>query len=83
MTAQNSTEEKKSPPKAQETTRLLLALWELGASTKAFKKGELPDRAKRPTTVFNHLVEDGAIKVAKQKSYALVASYNSCLPCDS
>jgi hypothetical protein len=45
MPSQLSTEAKKSPPKAQETTRLLLALWELGADEKAFKKGKLPDRA--------------------------------------
>ncbi|MDZ4786251.1 MAG: hypothetical protein SGJ02_09265 [bacterium] len=72
MTAQTSTEAKESPPKAQQTTRLLLALWELEADKKAFKKGELPDRAKRPATVFNQLVEDGAIKVEKQKSYSLI-----------
>ncbi len=72
MTAQTSTEAKESPPKAQETTRLLLALWELEADKKAFKKGELPDRAKRPATVFNQLVEDGAITVEKQKSFSLI-----------
>ncbi|MBM0740599.1 hypothetical protein JOY44_03030 [Phormidium sp. CLA17] len=73
MPSQPSIEEKKSPPKAQETTRLLLALWELGADTKALKKGELPDRAKRSAKVFNQLVDDGAIKVEKQKSYSLVS----------
>ena len=62
MPSQPSTEEKKSPSKTQETTRLLLALWELGADKKAFKKGEVPDRAKRPAKVFNQLVENGAIK---------------------
>ena len=73
MPSQPSTEEKKSLSKTQETTRLLLALWELGADKKAFKKGELPDRAKRPATVFNQLVEDGAIKVEKQKPSSLVS----------
>ncbi|MEX0267737.1 hypothetical protein AB3R30_01210 [Leptolyngbyaceae cyanobacterium UHCC 1019] len=76
MTAQISTEEKESPPKTQETTRLLLALWELGADKKAFTKRELPDRAKRPTKVFNYLVTEKAIKLKeingeKQKSYLL------------
>ena len=83
MTAQTSIDEKESPPKTQETTRLLLALWELGADEKAFKKGELPDRAKRPAKVFNYLVDDKAIKVEeikveeingkKQKSYLQIS----------
>lgn len=72
MTSQISTEAKESPPKTQETTRLLLALWELGANETALPKGKLPDRAKRPATVFNQLVEDGAIKVEKQKSSSRV-----------
>ena len=78
MPSQPSTEEKKSPSKTQETTRLLLALWELGVDKKAFTKGELPDRAKRPATVFNQLVTEKAIKLKeingeKQKSYLLEA----------
>ncbi|PZV13786.1 MAG: hypothetical protein DCF22_10075 [Leptolyngbya sp.] len=73
MTAPTSTEAKESPPKTQETARLLLALWELGANETALPKGKLPDRAKRPAKVFNQLVEDGAIKVEKQSSSSLVS----------
>ena len=73
MTAQTSTEEKESPPKTQETTRLLLALWELGVNETALPKGKLPDRAKKPTQVFNQLVADGAIKLEKQKSSSLAS----------
>jgi hypothetical protein len=72
MTAQAPSKEKVSPPKAQETTRLLLALWEVGAHKEALKKGDLPDRTKSPGRVFNQLVEDGAIKVEKQKAFSLV-----------
>ena len=70
MPSQPSTEEKKSPSKTQETTRLLLALWELGVDKKALPKGKLPDRAKKPTQVFNQLVADGAIKGKIQRMIA-------------
>ncbi|MBW4469825.1 MAG: hypothetical protein KME45_05405 [Stenomitos rutilans HA7619-LM2] len=72
MSSQTLLEEKTSTAKSQETTRLLLALWELGADKTALPKGKLPDRAKKAEP-FKQLVEDGAIKVEKQKSYSLVS----------
>jgi hypothetical protein len=73
MSVQTLSKEASATTKTQETTRLLLALWELGADKTPLQKGKLPDRAKQPAKVFNQLVEDGAIKVEKQKSFSLVS----------
>jgi hypothetical protein len=75
MASKTLTQEKAPQVKSssQSTTRLLLALWELGVDKKAFAKGELPDRAKTPGDVFKQLVEDGAIKVEKQKTQTMVS----------
>ena len=72
MSVQTPSKETSSTTKNQETTRLLLALWELGADKTALQKGKLPDRAKKAAP-FKQLVEDGAIKVEKQKSFSLVS----------
>ncbi|MBD2038464.1 hypothetical protein H6F76_26275 [Leptolyngbya sp. FACHB-321] len=72
MSVQTPSKETSSKTKTQETTRLLLALWELGADKTALPKGKLPDRAKKAAP-FKQLVEDGAIKVEKQKSSSLVS----------
>jgi hypothetical protein len=72
MSVQTPSKETSSTTKNQETTRLLLALWELGADKTALQKGKLPDRAKKAAP-FKQLVEDGAIKVEKQKSSSLVS----------
>lgn len=72
MSVQTPSQETSSTTKNQETTRLLLALWELGADKTALQKGKLPDRAKKAAP-FKQLVEDGAIKVEKQKSSSLVS----------
>jgi len=72
MPVQTSPQETSSTTKTQETTRLLLALWELGADKTALPKGKLPDRAKKAVS-FKQLVEDGAIKVEKQKQYVMVS----------
>jgi hypothetical protein len=75
MASKTLTQEKAPQVKSssQSTTRLLLALWELGVDKKAFAKGELPDRAKTPGNVFKQLVDDGAIKVEKQKTQTMVS----------
>lgn len=73
MPSQALLEEKPSTATFQETTRLLLALWELGAHQTALPKGKLPDRAKKPTKTFQQLLNDGVIKVEKQKSSLLVS----------
>ena len=72
MSVQTPSQETSSTTKNQETTRLLLALWELGADKKALQKGKLPDRAKKAAP-FKQLMEEGAIKVEKQKSFSLVS----------
>lgn len=72
MSVQTPSQETSSTTKNQETTRLLLALWELGADKTPLHKGKLPDRAKK-SAPFKQLVEDGAIKVEKQKSSSLVS----------
>jgi hypothetical protein len=72
MSVQTPSQETSSTTKNQETTRVLLALWELGADKTALQKGKLPDRAKKAAP-FKQLVEDGAIKVEKQKSFSLVS----------
>ncbi|XHX77561.1 MAG: hypothetical protein RBJ76_24495 [Stenomitos frigidus ULC029] len=72
MSVQTPSKETSATTKTQETTRLLLALWELGADKIALQKGKLPDRAKKAAP-FKQLVEEGAIKVEKQKSSSLVS----------
>ncbi|UBF24558.1 hypothetical protein K9N68_23105 [Kovacikia minuta CCNUW1] len=75
MASNTATKEKAPKVKSQpqQTTRLLLALWELGVDKKAIAKGDLPDRAKTPGDAFKQLVEDGAIKIEKQNTQTMVS----------